>query len=50
VYPDIKDPDKRIILVGIRDRAVIAVAAYSGCRVGELWRTHHASQEATDWD
>ena len=32
----IKDEDKRIIPVGIRDRAMLAVLAYSGCRVGEL--------------
>ena len=32
----LKDRDKRIIPVGIRDRAILAVLAYSGCRVGEL--------------
>jgi integrase/recombinase XerD len=31
-----KDPETRIIPVGIRDRAMLAVLAYSGCRVGEL--------------
>ena len=33
---DIKDEAKRLIPVGIRDRAMFAVLAYSGCRVGEL--------------
>ncbi|MGO9921909.1 MAG: tyrosine-type recombinase/integrase [Isosphaeraceae bacterium] len=32
----IKDEDKRLLPVGIRDRAFLAVLAYSGCRVGEL--------------
>jgi integrase/recombinase XerD len=34
--PAIKDEARRIIPVGIRDRALLAVLAYSGCRVGEL--------------
>ena len=34
--PTIKDADKRIIPVGIRDRAMLAVLGYSACRVGEL--------------
>ena len=34
----IKDPAKRSIPAGIRDRAMLAVLAYSGCRVGELVR------------
>ncbi len=34
--PNIKEEDKRFIPVGIRDRAMLAVLAYSGCRVGEL--------------
>ena len=34
--PQIEDNDKRIIPVGIRDRAMLAVLAYSACRVGEL--------------
>jgi integrase/recombinase XerD len=33
---NIKDEGKRLIPVGIRDRAMFAVLAYSGCRVGEL--------------
>jgi len=32
----IKNEDKRLLPVGIRDRALLAVLAYSGCRVGEL--------------
>jgi integrase/recombinase XerD len=43
----IKDEARQVIPVGIRDRAVFAVLAYSGCRVGELvklkvrdYRTH----------
>jgi len=32
----IKDEDRRSLPVGIRDRALLAVLAYSGCRVGEL--------------
>jgi len=32
----IKDEDRRSTPVGIRDRALLAVLAYSGCRVGEL--------------
>jgi len=32
----IKDEDRRSLPVGIRDRAMLAVLAYSGCRVGEL--------------
>ncbi len=32
----IKDENKRLLPVGIRDRALLAVLAYSGCRVGEL--------------
>jgi len=34
--PAIEDPNKRIIPVGIRDRALLAVLGYSACRVGEL--------------
>ena len=32
----IKDEAKRILPVGIRDRAMLAVLGYSACRVGEL--------------
>jgi len=32
----IKDEDRRSLPVGIRDRAMLAMLAYSGCRVGEL--------------
>jgi len=32
----VKDEAKRLIPVGVRDRAMFAVLAYSGCRVGEL--------------
>lgn len=42
-----KDPAEQIIPVGIRDRALLAVLAFSACRVGELvklkvrdYRTH----------
>ena len=34
--PNIEDSAKRIIPVGIRDRAMLAVLGYSACRVGEL--------------
>ena len=34
--PTIKDEDRRSLPVGIRDRALLAVLTYSGCRVGEL--------------
>jgi integrase len=34
--PQLEDTAKRIVPVGIRDRALFAVLAYSGCRVGEL--------------
>jgi integrase/recombinase XerD len=33
-----KDQEPRIFPVGLRDRALLAVLAYSGCRVGELVR------------
>ena len=33
---NIEDPVKRIIPVGIRDQAMLAVLSYSACRVGEL--------------
>ncbi len=34
--PEVEDHDRRIIPVGRRDRAMLAVLAYSACRVGEL--------------
>ncbi len=34
--PQVEDHGKQVIPVGIRDRAMFAVLAYSGCRVGEL--------------
>jgi integrase/recombinase XerD len=34
--PQLEDRDNQIIPVGVRDRAMFAVLAYSGCRVGEL--------------
>ncbi len=34
--PQLEDRDNQIIPVAIRDRAIFAVLAYSGCRVGEL--------------
>jgi integrase/recombinase XerD len=34
--PPTHDPNNRLVPVGIRDRAILGVLAYSGCRVGEL--------------
>jgi hypothetical protein len=36
--PQVKDRKGELIPAGVRDRAMLAVFAYSGCRVGELVR------------